>query len=137
MQPDLKKNERKKARLLLSQSKYSTQYNYVLTIQHRYLAAAQAVALSRQQFYNTAWSVKSVQKIIYKSRICKLFVGCCCMRFYYLGLVYCFHPILVTWFLVVFGDEVMKILRNSLFIFHYILAVLPCKRKTSYRKSRN
>ena len=37
------------------------------------------------------------------------------MRFYYLGLVYCFHPILVTWFLVVFGDEVMKILRNSLF----------------------
>ena len=25
-------------------------------------------------------------KIIQKSRICKLFVGCCCMRFYYLGL---------------------------------------------------
>lgn len=60
MQPELRKKERK-ARLLLSQSKYSTQYNYVLTIQHRYLAAA-AVALSRQQFY-TAWSVKSVQKL--------------------------------------------------------------------------
>ena len=29
----------------------------------------------------------------------------------------CFHPILVTWFLVVFGNEVTKILRNSLFIF--------------------
>lgn len=55
------KKERK-ARLLLSQSKYSTQYNYVLTIQHRYLAAAE-VALSRQQFY-TAWSVKSVQKYL-------------------------------------------------------------------------
>jgi hypothetical protein len=34
------------------------------------------------------------------------------MRFYYLGLVYCFHPILVPWFLVIFGDEVMKILCN-------------------------
>ena len=28
-----------------------------------------------------------------------------------------FHPILVTWFLVVFGDEVIKILCNSLFTF--------------------
>ena len=27
----------------------------------------------------------------------------------------CFYPILVTWFLVVFGDAVTKILRNSLF----------------------
>ena len=49
----------------------------------------------------------------------------------------CFHPILVTWFLVVFGDEVTKILCNSLFIFHFVLSVLPCKQKTSYRKSRN
>ena len=40
-------------------------------------------------------------------------------------------------FLVVFGDEVTKILRYSLFIFHFVLPVLPCKRKTLYRKSRN
>ena len=49
----------------------------------------------------------------------------------------CFHPILVTWFLVIFGNEVTKIFRNSLFIFHFILPVLPvlpCKQKTSYRK---
>ena len=39
--------------------------------------------------------------------------------------------------MVVFGDEVTKILRNSLFIFHFILPILPYKRKTSYRKSRN
>ena len=31
--------------------------------------------------------------------------------------LWAFHPILVTWFLVVFGDEVTKILRNSLFTF--------------------
>ena len=49
----------------------------------------------------------------------------------------CFQPILVTWILVVLGDKVTKILRNSLFIFHFILPILPCKRKTSYRKSRN
>ena len=55
----------------------------------------------------------------------------------------CFHPILVTWFLFFFGDEVTKILRNSLFIFYFllffifILPVLPCKPKTSYRKSCN
>ena len=49
----------------------------------------------------------------------------------------CFHPILVAWFLVVFGDEVTKILCNSLFIFYFVLPVLPCKWKTSYRKSRN
>ena len=50
----------------------------------------------------------------------------------------CFHPILVTWFLVVFCDEVTKILRtSSLFIFHFVLPVLPFKRKTSCRKSRN
>jgi hypothetical protein len=24
-----------------------------------------------------------------------------------------------------------------LFIFHFVLPILPCKRKTSYRKSRN
>ena len=34
----------------------------------------------------------------------------------------CFHPILVTWFLIVFGDEVTKILRNSLFIFDFHIA---------------
>ena len=48
-----------------------------------------------------------------------------------------FHPILVTWFLVVFGNELTELLRNSLFIFHFILPVLPCKRKTFYRKSGN
>ena len=37
----------------------------------------------------------------------------------------------------VFGDEVTKILRNSLFIFHFVLPILPCKRNTSDRKSRN
>ena len=46
----------------------------------------------------------------------------------------CFHPILVTWFLVGFGNKVTKI--NSLFIFHFVMPVLPWKRKTSYRKSR-
>ena len=48
-----------------------------------------------------------------------------------------FHLILVTSFLVVFCDEVTKILRNSLFIFHFVLPILACKRKTLYRKSRN
>ena len=48
-----------------------------------------------------------------------------------------FHPTLVTSFLVVFGDKVTKILRNSLFIFHFVLPILPCKRKTLHRKSRN
>jgi hypothetical protein len=52
-------------------------------------------------------------------------------------LFWAFHAILVTSFLVVFGDKVTKILRNSLFIFHFVLPILPCKRKTSYRKSRN
>ena len=36
--------------------------------------------------------------------------------------------ILVISFLVVFGNEVTKILRNSLFIFHFVLPILPCKR---------
>ena len=49
----------------------------------------------------------------------------------------CFHPILVTWFLVVFNDEVTNISCNSSFMFHFVLPVLPCKWKTSYRKSRN
>ena len=52
----------------------------------------------------------------------------------------CFHPILVTWFLVVLGDEVTKVLPNSLFIFYFVLPVLPvlpCKWKMSYRKSSN
>ena len=39
--------------------------------------------------------------------------------------------------MVVFGNEVTKILRNSLFIFHFVLPILPCKWKTLYRKSRN
>ena len=30
----------------------------------------------------------------------------------------------------------MKVLHNILFIFHFIWPVLPCKWKTSYRKSR-
>ena len=49
----------------------------------------------------------------------------------------CFHPILLTWFLVVCDDEVTKILRNNLFIFYFVLPILPCKQKTRYRKSRN
>ena len=36
--------------------------------------------------------------------------------------------ILVISFLVVFGNEVTKILCNSLFIFHFVLPILPCKR---------
>ena len=52
-------------------------------------------------------------------------------------LLWAFHPIFVTWFLVVLGDKVTKILRNSLFIFHFVLPILPCKWKTLYRKSRN
>ena len=46
-------------------------------------------------------------------------------------------PILVTSFLVVFGNEVTKILRSSLFVFHLVLPMLPCKWKTLYRKSCN
>ena len=42
----------------------------------------------------------------------------------------CFHPILVTCFSVAFGNEVMKIIRNSVIIFHFVLLVLPCKLKT-------
>ena len=34
--------------------------------------------------------------------------------------LWCFHPIWVTWFLVVFGNEVTKLLRISLFIFHFL-----------------
>ena len=48
-----------------------------------------------------------------------------------------FHPILVTSFSVVFGDKVTKILCNSLLIFQFVLPILSCKQKTSYRKSRN
>ena len=40
----------------------------------------------------------------------------------------CFHPILVTWVLVVFGNEATKM--NSLFIFYFVLPVLPGKQKT-------
>ena len=39
--------------------------------------------------------------------------------------------------MVVLGNEVTKILRNSLFIFRFVLAILPWKRKTLYRKSWN
>ena len=49
----------------------------------------------------------------------------------------CCKVVLVTWFLVVFGDEVTKILGNSLFIFRFVLPVLACKQKTLYRKSGN
>ena len=53
------------------------------------------------------------------------------------GQLCCFHPILVTWFLVVFGDGVTKILCDTLFIFHFVLPILPCKQKALYRKLRN
>jgi hypothetical protein len=43
-----------------------------------------------------------------------------------------FKPILVTSFLVV-----IKILHNSLFIFHFVLPILPCKWKTLNSKSSN
>ena len=58
-------------------------------------------------------------------------------RYLFFAVIWAFHPILVTLFLVVLGDEVAKILRNSLFIFHFVLPILPCKQNTSYRKSRN
>ena len=48
-----------------------------------------------------------------------------------------FHPILVTSFLVVFGDKVTKILHNSWFIFYFVLSNLAWKQKTLYRKSCN
>ena len=54
-----------------------------------------------------------------------------------ISLWWAFHSILVNSFLVVFGDKVTKMLCNSLFIFHFVLPILPCKRKTSYRKSHN
>ena len=37
--------------------------------------------------------------------------------FLYFRNFWAFHPIFVTWFLVVFGDQVTKILHNSLFTF--------------------
>ena len=52
------------------------------------------------------------------------------LRGLFFHLFWAFHPILVTLFLVVFGKEVTKILRNSLFIFHFILPILPYKQKT-------
>ena len=36
---------------------------------------------------------------------------------YFIWHKWAFHPIFVTWFLVVFGDQVTKILHNSLFTF--------------------
>ena len=36
---------------------------------------------------------------------------------------------MVTLFLVVFGNEVTKILRNSVFIFHFALPIVPWKGK--------
>ena len=47
-----------------------------------------------------------------------------------LSLLLLFSSNLVTWFLVVFGDKVSKILQNSLFIFHFVFPVLSCKWKT-------
>ena len=35
----------------------------------------------------------------------------------------------VIWFLVVLGKEYMKILCNSLFIFHFVLPILPWERR--------
>ena len=40
-------------------------------------------------------------------------------------LFWAFHPILVTSFMAVLGDKVTKILRNSLFIFYFVLPILP------------
>ena len=39
--------------------------------------------------------------------------------------------------MVVFEYEVTNILHNILFIFHFVLPILPRKRKTWYRKSLN
>ena len=50
--------------------------------------------------------------------------------------LWAFHPIFVTSFLVVFVHYVTKILRNSLFIFHFVLTILSCKRKTSYKVTK-
>ena len=47
-----------------------------------------------------------------------------------------FHPILVTLFLVVFGNKVTRILCNSFCIFHLVLPILASEQKT-YRKSHN
>ena len=47
-----------------------------------------------------------------------------------------FHPILVTSLLVVFGNEVTKILCKSLFIFHFVLPMLPCNRKKLHRNTQ-
>ena len=56
-----------------------------------------------------------------------------------LKLIWAFHPILVTWFLVVFGDEVTKILRNSLFSFrlaHLALQMEKIVQKITQPKRR-
>ena len=45
-----------------------------------------------------------------------------------------FRFILVTWFLVVFGDEVTKILRNSLFIYHFCLAFFALQTENIIQK---
>ena len=58
---------------------------------------------------------------------------------FFINGLWAFHPILVTLFLVCFSKSMnfTKILRDSLFIFFFILPILPCKWKTSYRKSRH
>ena len=43
---------------------------------------------------------------------------------------------MVTWLLVVFGDKVMKILRNSLFIFHFVLPVFCTEDHTTKVKKK-
>ena len=48
-----------------------------------------------------------------------------------------FHTIFVTWFLVVFGDQVTKILNNSLFTFFYWARQNRQKRNTWRWKSCN
>ena len=51
-------------------------------------------------------------------------------------IMWAFHPILVTSFLVVFGNKVTRILCNSFCIFHLVLPILASEQKT-YRKSHN
>ena len=46
----------------------------------------------------------------------------------------CFHPILVTWFLVIFGDEVTKILRNFVY-FSFCLARLALQTESIVQKN--
>ena len=51
-------------------------------------------------------------------------------------MICCFHPILVIWFLVVFGDQVTKILHNSLFIF-YCFSFSSCLANGKHHTENN